>query len=99
MSNVRQFGAAGDGQRDDTDAIEHAIRDGDGLLEFPRGVYRITRPVVIPLKEFAPLAVHGSGGTAKLVMAVAGPAPPPGTPPSRRRAPPAPAPPQTGPPA
>src|SRR5205807_4093384 len=33
MSNVRQFGAAGDGQRDDTQSIEHALSDGDGLLE------------------------------------------------------------------
>ena len=74
MSNVRQFGAAGDGERDDSEAIEHALRDGDGLLEFPRGVYRITRPIVVRLKEFGPIAVRGSGGTAKLVMAGAGPA-------------------------
>src|SRR5260221_1873165 len=74
MSNVRQFGAAGDGQRDDTDAIEHAVRDGDGLVEFPRGTYRITRPMVVRLKESGPIGVRGSGGTAKLVMAGAGPA-------------------------
>lgn len=74
MSNVRQFGAAGDGKQDDTDAIEHALRDGDGLLEFPRGVYRITRPIVVRLKEFGPIGVRGSGGTAKLVMAGQGPA-------------------------
>jgi hypothetical protein len=74
MSNVRQYGAAGDGQRDDTEAIEHALRDGDGLLEFPRGVYRITRTLVIRLKEFGPIGVRGSGGTAKLVMAGPGPA-------------------------
>src|SRR5437868_789939 len=74
MSNVRQYGAAGDGQRDDTEAIEHALRDGDGLLEFPRGVYRISRPIVIRLKECGLVGVRGSGGTAKLVMAGAGPA-------------------------
>src|SRR5260221_9729224 len=74
MSNVRQFGAAGDGQRDDTDAIEHAVRDGDGLVEFPRGTYRITRPIVIRLKESGPIGVRGSGGTATLAMAGAGPA-------------------------
>jgi hypothetical protein len=74
MSNVRQFGAAGDGQMDDTAAIEHALREGDGILDFPRGAYRITRPIVIRLKESGPIAIRGSGGTAKLVMAGAGPA-------------------------
>src|SRR5258708_22482976 len=75
MSNVREFGAAGDGQTDDTDAIEHAVRDGDGLVEFPPGTYRITRPIVVRLKESGPIGVRGSGGTAKLVIARAGPAP------------------------
>ena len=74
MSHVRQFGAAGDGQRDDTEAIEHALRDGDGLLEFSRGTYRITRPIVVRLKDSGPTGVRGSGGTARLVMAGAGPA-------------------------
>ncbi len=74
MSNVRDFGAAGDGQRDDTEAIEHTVRDGDGLVDFPRGTYRITRPIVVRLKESGPIGVRGSGGTAKLVMAGAGPA-------------------------
>ena len=45
MSNVRDFGAVGDGQVDDTQAIEHAIHAGDGVIEFPRGNYRITRYV------------------------------------------------------
>src|SRR5207253_8266718 len=33
-----------------------------------------TRPIVIRLKELGPIGVRGSGGTAKLVMAGAGPA-------------------------
>jgi hypothetical protein len=74
MSNIRDFGAVGDGQRDDTDAIEHAVRDGDGFVEFPRGNYRITRPIVVRLKESGPIGLCGSGGTAKLVMAGSGPA-------------------------
>jgi hypothetical protein len=74
MSNVRDFGADGDGQHDDTGAIEHAVRDGDGFVEFPRGIYRITRPIVVRLKESGPIGIYGSGGTAKLVMAGAGPA-------------------------
>ncbi|MSR58760.1 MAG: hypothetical protein EXS05_14090 [Planctomycetaceae bacterium] len=74
MSNVRDFGAAGDGEQDDTAAIEHALHDGDGVLEFPTGRYRITRPIEVRLAEHGPLAVSGSGGTAKLIMAGAGPA-------------------------
>ncbi|MBS0265724.1 MAG: hypothetical protein JSS02_27585, partial [Planctomycetes bacterium] len=74
MSNVRQFGAVGDGQRDDTEALEHAVREGNGLLELPPGTYRITRPIIFRLKDGGPVAVRGSGGIAKLVMAGAGPA-------------------------
>ena len=43
MSNVRDFGARGDGRNDDTQAIRHAIEQGDGVLRFPRGDYLISR--------------------------------------------------------
>src|SRR4051812_30168705 len=43
-ANVRHFGARGDGQTDDTAAIETAIRStASGTLMFPAGVYRIKR--------------------------------------------------------
>ena len=74
MSNVRSFGAAGDGRQDDSEAIEHALRDGDGFVEFPRGTYRISRPIIVRLKESGPIGIRGSGGTAKIVMAGPGPA-------------------------
>jgi hypothetical protein len=74
MTNVRDFGAMGDGLADDTAAIEHALHDGgDGLLEFPRGEYRITRTITFDLSKTGRLAIHGSGGTAKLIMHGAGP--------------------------
>ena len=47
MAFVNHFGAAGDGQRDDTEALEHALTAGDGVLELAKGSYRITRPIVI----------------------------------------------------
>ncbi len=74
MSNVKGFGAAGDGKTDDTESIRHAVADGDGRLWFPPGTYRVRRPIEIPLKRVGPVAVDGSGGTATVVMAGAGPA-------------------------
>ena len=75
MTNVRDFGAMGDGLTDDAGAIEHALRDGgDGVLEFPRGEYRITRTISFDLAKTKALAIHGSGGTARVLMHGAGPA-------------------------
>ncbi|MHB8861464.1 MAG: right-handed parallel beta-helix repeat-containing protein [Pirellulaceae bacterium] len=74
MSNLHDFGAVGDGQVDDTRAIEHAIEAGDGVLEFPRGTYRITRTLRVDLARHGRVAVLGSGGIAKLQMHGPGPA-------------------------
>jgi len=74
MTNIRDFGAMGDGLSDDTASIEHALNDGgDGLLEFPRGNYRVTRTISFDMTKTGRLAIHGSGGTAKLFMHAAGP--------------------------
>ena len=54
MADVRDFGAVGDGVADDTGAIEHALADGDGLLVFPRGEYRISRPIKGFQESFKP---------------------------------------------
>ncbi|KXT17316.1 hypothetical protein AC579_544 [Pseudocercospora musae] len=58
--NVKDFGAAGDGQADDTDAINKAIafggRCGDGcnsstiqpaIVYFPPGTYKVSTPVIM----------------------------------------------------
>lgn len=74
MSNVRDFGAAGDGKHDDTEAIQHAIDDGDGLVELPRGDYRLTRPLLVDLAKKGRMSLAGAGGTAKLLMHGPGPA-------------------------
>lgn len=74
MSNVRDFGAMGDGLHDDTEAIRHALADGDGELAFPRGEYRITQTIVVELKDRGRLAIHGNGGLAKILMHGPGPA-------------------------
>lgn len=74
MANVRDFGAAGDGRADDTEALQHALDDGDGYLTLGRGEYRLTRPLLLDLAKAGRLGIEGSGGTAKLIMAGAGPA-------------------------
>jgi len=74
MSNVRDFGAMGDGIFDDTDAIQHAVDVAGGLIGFPRGDYRITKPIKVELNKAGRVAFHGEGVTAKLIMAGDGPA-------------------------
>ena len=67
MSNVRDFGAGGDGKTDDTDAIQHAIDQGDGIVEFPRGDYRVTKTIQIDLQKVSRISLDGMGGTAKIL--------------------------------
>ncbi|MFT7513510.1 MAG: hypothetical protein ACI9QL_002723 [Candidatus Omnitrophota bacterium] len=74
MSSVKNFGAEGDGVTDDTEAIEHAIRETDGLVRFPRGLYKITRTINIPLAVDGPLGLDGTSGTATVRMTGSGPA-------------------------
>ena len=74
MSNVTRFGAIGDGVANDTEAIQHAVTQGDGVLHFPPGTYRITQPIEIKLSEHGPLGMDGTGGTARVVMDGKGPA-------------------------
>ncbi len=74
MSDVRDFGAVGDGQTDNAEAIEHALSQHDGVLEFPKGEYLLSRTVLVNLDSCGPLTMRGVGGAARLVMAGAGPA-------------------------
>ncbi len=74
MSDVISFGAEGDGQTDDTEAIRHAIGQGDGVVRFGRGSYRITETIEIPLDQSSRLSLEGHEGTAKIIMAGPGPA-------------------------
>jgi hypothetical protein len=73
MSSVRDFGARGDGRSNDTTAIEHAVSQGDGHLEFPRGDFRITRTIEIPLDTRGRISLTGHG-VGRIVMAGPGPA-------------------------
>ena len=74
MSNVKDFGATGDGRTDDTAAIVHAVEQGDGMLEFSRGDYLISKSIRVDLEKTGRFGIDGAAGTAKIVMAGAGPA-------------------------
>lgn len=74
MSNVRDFGAMGDGTHDDLSAFEHCLRDGDGFLELPPGDYRFSKPLVVRLAETGRFGLCGSGGVARILMHGPGPA-------------------------
>jgi hypothetical protein len=72
QTSVLTLGAVGDGKTDDTAAIEKAVLSHGSLL-FPKGTYRLTRTINIPLSETGFAALSGDG-TARIVMAGAGPA-------------------------
>jgi hypothetical protein len=74
MSDVRDFGAAGDGRTDDTEAVEHALEQGDGVLYFPPGEYLLSRTVAVKLPDTGRFGMHGAAGVSKIMMAGAGPA-------------------------
>ncbi len=72
-STVRRFGVVGDGVADDTEAIQKAVDAGTGDILFPRGIYRISRPIVIELDRVGPTSMVGTG-TPRILMTGPGPA-------------------------
>ncbi len=71
--DVWPSGTRGDGVADDGPAIQAAINAAGGNVHLPRGVYRITAPLVVDLERVGPTSISGHG-TARIVMAGAGPA-------------------------
>jgi hypothetical protein len=71
--NIRNYGAAGDGVTDDTDAIQRTFDAGTGVICFPKGIYRIRKTIVVNLDSSGYVSVNGSG-VAQIVMAGSGPA-------------------------
>ena len=70
---IERLDAVGDGEADDTDALQRTIDSGVGDVRLPRGVYRITQPIVIDLDKVGYTSIHGRG-VATLLMAGPGPA-------------------------
>ena len=71
--DVRGFGAVGDGKADDTAAIQKAVDSKVGLVQLPKGVYRIAKPIVIELDKVGYISISG-GAVAQILMAGPGPA-------------------------
>lgn len=70
--DVRSFGAVGDGKTDDTVALQKIVDSGAGDIEL-RGIYRISRPIVIELDKVGYTSFNG-GGVARVIMTGPGPA-------------------------
>ena len=70
---VRDFGAAGDGEADDTAALQRAVDSSTDGVRLTKGVYRITKPVRVALDDVGYTSITGDG-TATVVMAGEGPA-------------------------
>src|SRR5262249_53689309 len=66
--NVRDHGAKGDGTTDDWQAVQNAVDERAGVVHFPPGTYRITKPVVIDLDTVGFTAIKGET-VARVVMA------------------------------
>jgi hypothetical protein len=74
MVLAHNYGAAGDGETDDTEALQHALHFGDGVLRLHKGVFRISKPLVVDLEQTGYAAILGDGGTSRIVMTGPGPA-------------------------
>ena len=70
---VLDYGAKGDGQADDTAAIQDLIDANAGSIRFPAGTYRLTRPLVVDLDKVG-FTSFVADGNARLLMAGPGPA-------------------------
>ncbi len=74
MRTVSDFGARGDGQTDDTQALQRALDEGGGHLVLAPGTYLIHRPLRVDLRQTGRVGIAGADGCATLVMRGAGPA-------------------------
>jgi hypothetical protein len=73
VANIREFGAVGDGQVDDTPALRKAIDSGRGVVLIPKGRFRITKTLDVDLDKTGYVAIEGHG-VGQIVVACAGPA-------------------------
>lgn len=63
----------GDGKADETATIQRAVDAKVGDLRFPKGIFRVTKTIVIDLDKVTNTSIHGNG-VARIVMDGPGPA-------------------------
>src|SRR5687768_8211751 len=73
QNTLRDFGVVGDGQADDTAAIQKAVDSGMGGLQFSKGTYKLSKTVTIDLDKTGFTSLKGDG-TARILMTGSGPA-------------------------
>lgn len=62
--NVKEYGAIGNGSNDDTTAIQLAITaSNNGIIFFPKGTYKTTVPILIPVGSSLILRGEGNGSS------------------------------------
>lgn len=72
QTDVLTLGVKGDGQADDTAAIQKAV-DKNGSIVFPKGTYKLSQTIIVDLAKTGPTGLSGDG-TARFIMTGAGPA-------------------------
>ena len=72
-SLTARFGIVGDGQADDSAGLQSAVDSGIGAIRLPKGVYRLTKPIVIDLNKVGYTSFSGDG-VARILMDGPGPA-------------------------
>lgn len=72
QTNVQTLGVKGDGQTDDTAALQKAVTTHSSLY-FPKGIYKLSQTVTLDLSQTGLVGLSGDG-TARLLMSGAGPA-------------------------
>ena len=73
--DVRDFGAAGNGVNDDSNAIQAAVAAADtqstgGIVFFPPGRYRITKTIMLPSAQdpTACITIRGTGRGSQIIL-------------------------------
>jgi len=66
--SVKDFGAVGDNDEDDTDAIQAAFNSGAGAVIFPAGEYKVTSRIIVPANKNITIEGYGSTLRATSVM-------------------------------
>jgi len=71
-TNVKSFGAKGDGRTDDWAALQSAIHETEGALVFGPGTFRISQGLLVDLSKRGKTEIRGHG--ARIIMQGSGPA-------------------------